>query len=315
MTDEQTPSLLDLELPEDHKAGFVAIVGAPNAGKSTLINRLLQQKIAIVSPRPQTTRMRQLGIITQTDHQIIFVDTPGLIKKALHRLDEAMIATVVETVEGADVILWLVDGTQPPTESDVALAELLRPLARRIPVLLAVNKIDAMSAGQVATFPAAYRELLPDAPWIVFSAATGAGVDELYQMIVAALPTGPRFYPADTVTDTYVRVIAGEMVREQLLLQLRDEVPHALAVVVDEFKERDNGVVYIHATIFVERDSQKAIVIGRSGEMLRQIGRDARKEIEKLVESPVYLELRVKVAPKWRRDPRQIEGFGYNQSG
>lgn len=313
MTDDLTPSLLDLELPPGHKAGFVAIVGAPNAGKSTLLNALLKQKIAIVSPRPQTTRMRQLGIITQPDHQIIFVDTPGLIKKALHQLDEALIATVVESVEGADVILWLVDGTQLPTESDQALAELLRPLSRRLPIVLAVNKVDSMTAAQVDAHHRAYRDLLPDAPFIVFSALTGAGVDELYAMIVAALPEGPRFYSADTVTDTYVRVIAAEMVREQLLLQLRDEVPHALAVQVDEFKERENGVIYIHATIYVERDSQKAIVIGRRGDMVRQIGSDARKEIEKLVEAPVFLELRVKVAPKWRRDPKQIEGFGYSQ--
>lgn len=300
-----------VELPETHKSGFVAVVGAPNAGKSTLTNALLDQKIAIVSPRPQTTRTRQLGILTTDDYQIVFVDTPGLIKKAMHTLDEAMIDTVMEAIDGADSLLWVVDGTNRPNASDKELANLLKPLSENVPVILAINKIDDMSAEQVSANSTAYRQLLPNANWIVFSALTRAGLDELRGMIIDTLPEGPRFYPPDQVTDAWVRVIAAELVREQLLLQLRDEIPHALAVQVDEFKERDNGVIYIHATIFVERDSQKRIVIGKNGDQIKKLGAAARREIEKLVDTRIFLELRVKVAPKWRRNRQMIERFGY----
>ncbi len=299
------------DLPETHQSGFVAVVGAPNAGKSTLMNALLDQKIAIVSPRPQTTRTRQLGILTTKEYQIVFVDTPGLIKKAMHTLDEAMIDTVMEAIDGADAVLWVVDGTNRPNASDHELSNLLKRLGERVPLILAINKIDDMSAEQVSSHSAAYRQLLPDGQWIVFSALTRAGLEELRGMIIAALPQGPRFYPPDQVTDSWVRVISAELVREQLLLQLRDEIPHALAVKVDEFKERENGVIYIHATIFVERDSQKRIVIGKNGAQIKKLGASARREIEKLVDTRVFLELRVKVAEKWRRNRQMIERFGY----
>lgn len=299
------------DLPETHQSGFVAVVGAPNAGKSTLMNALLDQKIAIVSPRPQTTRTRQLGILTTNEYQIVFVDTPGLIKKAMHTLDEAMIDTVMEAIDGADSVLWVVDGTNRPNAADRELARLLQPLSEQIPVILAINKIDEMSAAQVSAHSTAYRQLLPDSQWIVFSAMTRAGLEELRGMIIGTLPEGPRFYPPDQVTDSWVRVIAAELVREQLLLQLRDEIPHALAVKVDEFKERENGVIYIHATIFVERDSQKRIVIGKNGGQIKRLGAAARREIEKLVDTRIFLELRVKVAQKWRRNRQMIERFGY----
>ena len=305
--------LTDEILPDDHKSGFVAVVGAPNAGKSTLVNALLKQKIAIVSPRPQTTRTRQLGIITEDSHQIIFVDTPGLIKKAMHALDNIMIETVIESMDGADMVLWMVDGTQLPTGSDRELSRLLQPLSERLPVILAINKIDLMTMEQVAAHHVAYRDLLPEARWLVFSAETGAGLPELYQMIIDALPEGPRFYPADQVTDAFMRKISAEMVREQILLQMHEEIPHTVAVEVTEFKERKNGLIYIHAIIYVERDSHKRIIIGKNGKQIRELGAKARPQIETLVNSKVFLELRVKVAPKWRRNRRMIEKFGYAQ--
>ena len=301
-------------LPDDHKSGFVAVVGAPNAGKSTLVNALLKQKIAIVSPRPQTTRTRQLGIITEETHQIIFVDTPGLIKKAMHTLDNVMIETVIESMDGADMILWMVDGTQMPTAADRELSRLLKPLSKRIPVILAINKVDLMTMEQVAAHHIAYRDLLPEVEWIVFSAETRAGTDELYQMIIGTLPEGPRFYPPDQITDAFTRTIAAEMVREQILLQLHEEIPHTIAVEVTEYKERKNGVIYIHAIIYVERDSHKRILIGKDGHQIRSLGAKARPQIETLVDNKVYLELRVKVAPKWRRNRKMIERFGYANS-
>lgn len=300
-------------IPEGHRSGFVAVVGAPNAGKSTLVNALLDQKIAIVSPRPQTTRSRQLGILTTETYQIIFVDTPGLIKKAMHTLDEVMVETVVESMDGADAILWMVDATKRPSAADKELARLLNPLSKRLPIILAMNKVDEMTMEQVATNHIAYRNLLADAQWIVFSAKTRAGLDELRDMIIAAIPEGPRFYSSDQITDAYVRTIAGEMVREQILLQMRDELPHSVAVEVDEFKERDNGTVYVMAMIFVERDAHKRMVIGKNGTQIKRLGASARSEIEKLVDAKVFLELRVKVIPKWRRNRKLVERFGYTQ--
>ena len=197
---------LDQDVPEGHRSGFVAVVGAPNAGKSTLINALLDQKIAIVSPRPQTTRSKQLGILTTDKFQIVFVDTPGLIKKAMHTLDEIMVDTVIESMDGADAILWMVDASRLPRGADKELARLLDPLSKRMPIILAMNKVDEMTMEQVATNHVAYRNLLPDAEWIVFSAKTRAGLDELRGMIVKALPEGPRFYPPEQITDAYVRL-------------------------------------------------------------------------------------------------------------
>lgn len=301
--------------PEDEnfKSGFVAVVGAPNAGKSTLVNALMGQKLAIVSPRPQTTRSRQLGILTTEDSQIVFVDTPGLVKKALHKLDEAMIDTVIESIDGADMVLYMVDGTYTPMASDHELTTILSKIADKVPVILAVNKVDLMSVEQVQTNPYLYRNLLPEGiEWIVFSAENGAGLAELHQIILDKLPKGPMYYPADQVTDTYIRTIAGEMVREQILLQMRDEIPHTIAVQVDEYKERDNGLIYIHATIFVERDTHKKIIVGHKGDQIKRIGAAARKQIEPLVGARIYLELRVKTAAKWRSNEILLEKFGYS---
>jgi GTP-binding protein Era len=300
----------DFETPEGHKSGFVAVIGRPNVGKSTLINAYLGQKIAIVTPRPQTTRASQLGIVTTAEYQIIFVDTPGMMKPR-HKLDEFMLDTAVEAFENADAVLWMVDCGAPPGSGDIDIARQLSKLPDEIPVILAMNKVDLLSPDEVLERSQAYRSLLPEAPWILFSAEKGRGHDELLQMIVQVLPEGPRFYPADQITETFMRDIAAELIREQVLLQLRDEIPYGVAVQVDEFKERPDGTTYIHATLFVERDSHKRVVIGSKGSQLRRLGTAARREIAEVIDGKVYLDLWVKVLSKWRRQSHALKRLGF----
>jgi GTP-binding protein Era len=297
--------------PEGHKSGFVAVVGRPNVGKSTLINAFLGQKIAIVTPRPQTTRVRQLGILTELHFQMMFVDTPGMMKPR-HKLDEFMVETAVDALNDADVVLWLVDGSEMPGPGDKAIAAQLAGLAENVCLVLGINKGDLLSVDQVLPHTDAYRELVPNAEWILFSALQGNGRDELLQMLVDALPEGPRYYPADQVTDLYLRDIVAELIREQIMLQLRDEVPYGVAVQTDQYKERDNGVTYIGANVFVERDTHKRILIGAKGAQLRKIGAAARHEIESFLDGKVFLDLWVKVEPKWRRNERVLKRFGYS---
>lgn len=299
------------ELPDDHRSGFVAVVGRPNVGKSTVMNAFLRQKVAIVSPRPQTTRTRQMGILTAKKFQMIFIDTPGIMQPR-HKLDEFMLESALEALADADVILWLVDGSEPPGPSDRDIAERLRSVADQTEIILGINKADLLEPDEVLPRTEAFRELLPEAEkWILFSATQGDGRAELFDMLVEALPEGPRYYPADQVTDLYVRDIAAEMIREQILLHIREEIPHGVAVQVEEFKERENGIVYINATIYVEREGHKKIIIGSGGSQLRQIGKEARKEIERLVGTRVYLDLWVKEAPRWRGDESALRRFGY----
>lgn len=306
-------SLREEQIPENHKSGFVAVIGRPNVGKSTVMNALLHQKVAIVSHRPQTTRVRQLGIITEPDYQMIFVDTPGIMQPR-HKLDEFMLNTALESLRDADVILWLVDASEAPGRGDQSIAEQLQPLAGPSKIILGINKADLLTPDQVLPRTDAYRQMLPQAHnWLLFSALKERGLDELLQMLVDALPQGPRYYPADQVTDLFLRDIAGELVREQILQQLHDEIPHGTTVQVTEFKERPNNVTYIGATIFVERESHKQIVIGRQGAQLRQIGAAARQEIELMLDGKVFLELWVKVEPKWRRSDQALQRFGYTR--
>lgn len=309
MSDAET-QLKGFEAPEGHKSGFVALAGRPNVGKSTLLNAFMGQKIAIVTPRPQTTRRRQLGILTRPDCQIIFVDTPGLMQPR-HRLDEFMVETAVAAVEDADVILWLVDASETVGEGDRRIAAQLAALDTEIPIIMGMNKSDQLTSKMVRPRRQAYQALLPRAQSILFSALHGQGRNELLQMVVDALPEGPRYYDPAQITDVFLRDLAGELVREQLMLQLREEVPYGTAVVVDEFKERDNGVTYIHATIFAERDNHKQIIIGAGGSQLRELGAAARREIEQLLDGKVYLDLWVKVVPKWRRKEKALARLGY----
>lgn len=294
--------------PDGYKSGYVAVVGRPNSGKSTLLNALLGEKIAIVSPRPQTTRLRQLGILTGDDYQIVFMDTPGIMRPR-HKLDEFMVETAVETITDADVVVWLVDGSEEVGGGDRAIAEQLQTATA--PVILALNKADLLKIEHAQARVEAYRALLPAAEWILFSAQKGHGRDELLQMIVRLLPEGPQFYPTDQITDQLVRDMASEFIREQIMLQLREEIPYGTAVRIEEFKERENGGTYISATIFVERDSHKRILIGEKGKQLKAIGSAARAELEQLTETKVFLELWIKVEPKWRQNERSLKRFGY----
>ncbi len=294
-----------------YKSGFVTFVGRPNVGKSTLFNAYMEQKLAIVSPRPQTTRTRMMGIITDPAYQMIFLDTPGLIKPR-HKLDEFMVETAVDTFSDADVIVYMVDASEPVGSGDRAIARQLAPLTAHTKIILAMNKGDLLNIEDILPRTTEFRALLPQIEdWILFSAAKGNGRDELFQMLVNALPIGPQYYPEDQLTDVFVKDIAGELIREQIFLQVRDEIPYGTAVVVQEFKERENGVTYINANIYIERDSHKRIIIGKNGSQLQQIGKAARKEIEELVEGKVFLELFVKVEPKWRHNEQSLNRLGY----
>ena len=320
----------DLDVtPPGHRSGFVAVIGRPNVGKSTLMNRLVGQKVAIVSPKPQTTRSRILGILTLEDRdaQVIFVDTPGL-HRPRHKLGQAMVATATSAIPDADVVLFVVDVSVPPTDEDRMIAELIREHTEA-PVILVLNKMDLLPAEKVKPHTESYWELVPcrhdlllppveegrGGGWMMTIATQGVNLDKLLDRIIEALPEGPRYYPGDQVTDQTEREIAAELIREQVLRYTRQEVPHAVAVVVEEFKERESGVIYVAANVFVEKESQKGIIIGRRGQMLRQIGSAARQEIERMAGGRVYLDLWVKVRKHWRRDERELRRLGYDAGG
>ena len=298
------------DAPPDFRSGFAAVMGRPNVGKSTLVNTLLGQKIAIVSPKPQTTRNRLLGILTREDAQIIFVDTPG-IHKPLHKLGEVLVETATAALPDADAIVWVVDVAARPNDEDRQVAAVLARAGGRLPVILALNKSDRLLPEHVVENSAAYAALAPGAQTQLVSATRGDNLDLLLAKIAAALPLGPLLYPEDQVTDQQLRFMAAELVREQVLLNLRDEVPHSVAVFVDEYKERNEGLTYISAVIYVERDTQKMILLGKDGDMVRRIGAAARKTIEDLVETRVFLELWVKVRPKWRMNEEELRRLGY----
>ena len=304
----------DLEsVPPGHRSGFVAVIGRPNVGKSTLMNQLLGHKVAIVSPRPQTTRTCIRGILTRPDAQIIFVDTPGL-HKPLHKLGEVMVAAAASAIPDADVVLFVVDVSVMPTEEDQMIARMIRQRTSH-PVILVLNKMDLLPPERVKLHTEAYWALVPDhAGWMMTIATEAVNLDKLLDMVIAHLPEGPRYYPGDLITDQTEREIAAELIREQVLRFTREEVPHSVAVVVEEYKERETGGVYIAATIYVEKESQKGILIGAGGQMLRRIGTAAREEIERMVGGKVYLDLWVKVSKNWRRDLR-VRRMGYTLPG
>lgn len=297
---------------EGFRAGYSALVGRPNVGKSTLMNALLGQKVAAVSPRPQTTRLRQLGILTLENAQVIFMDTPG-IHLPVHKLGEYMNQVAEDSLRDADVILWLVDASAPPTDEDQQVAARLNALKHPPPILLVLNKMDIVNAGVLADRDRPFQALLPQAKSIAVSAVTGQNCDRLLQQILAQLPEGAPFFSEDQVTDFYERDIAAELIREAALTHLRDEIPHGLAVRIDEFTERSNGSAYVHATLLIERETHKGIVIGRNGEMLKQIGSTARGEIESMSGRKVFLELKVKVNTNWRNRPDALRWLGYTR--
>jgi GTP-binding protein Era len=295
----------------NQRAGFVAVFGRPNVGKSTLLNKILKQKIAAVSPKPQTTRKQQLGILTTEDAQIVFIDTPG-IHIPHHKLGEYMNQVAEMALMDVDLLLWIVDGSYLPTQEDRLIAEKLAQIRGKTPLFLAMNKIDLIDAGLLPQREKNYCELLQEMTVFHISAEKEQGIDALLQSIRSALPEGQPFYDEDQITDLYERDITVELIREAVLNHLSDEVPHAVAVRLDEYKDREDDRAYIMATLFVERESQKGILIGKQGAMIRDIGTTARKEIEALTGRQVFLDLRVKVHKNWRNNPDALKLLGYS---
>lgn len=307
--DDHASLILDDELPPNHRSGFVAVIGKPNVGKSTLMNAYLGQKIAIVSEKPQTTRHRIRGILTRPDAQIIFVDTPG-IHRPRHKLGEFMVETATKAIPDADVVLFLVDVSEMPTAEDEQIARLVKEHSKA-PGILVLNKADLLPPEKVLPYSNAYFELVKHDEWMMISATRGDNRDKLLDMIVARLPQGPHYYDPDQLTDQTMRFIVAELIREQVLRFVHQEVPHAVAVAVEDWKQRREDLTYIGANILVEKESQKGIIVGQGGGMLKRIGQAAREEIERLVGNRVYLELWVKVRPKWRKDEDELRRLGY----
>lgn len=289
-----------------HRSGFVALAGRPNVGKSTLLNRLLGVKVAATAPVPQTTRTVLRGILTRPEAQVIFLDTPGL-HVPRHRLGEIMVEGARRALGEVDLIAWLVDATSLPGPEDQSAAEALRRAG--VPVFLIVNKLDRAGAARAVAVARAAGDLVPTVETMTVSAQTGLGLSDLIDRIIAHLPEGPRYYPEEMFTDQPEQFLVREIIREQAIHQTRQELPHALAVEIEEFAEREGGTVYVRATVHVEKPSQKKIVIGRGGQRLRTIGAAARAAAEALLGRRVYLDLWVTVTPDWREKPALIRGF------
>ena len=295
---------------KEFKSGFVTLIGRPNVGKSTLMNHLIGQKIAITSEKPQTTRNRIQTVYTDERGQIIFLDTPG-IHKAKNKLGEYMVNVAENTLKEVDVILWLVEPTTFIGAGERHIAEQLSKI--KTPVILVINKIDTVkSKEEILTFIAAYKDILNFAEIIPVSALKEMNIEDVKSSIFKYLPAGPQFYDEDTVTDQPMRQIAAELIREKALRMLDDEIPHGIAVVIDQMKERPNGIIDVDATIVCERDSHKGIIIGKGGSMLKRIGTAARMEIENLMDTKVNLTLWVKVRREWRDSDMYMKNYGYN---
>lgn len=296
---------------EDYKSGFVAIIGRPNVGKSTLMNHLIGQKIAITSRKAQTTRNKIQTVYTCERGQIVFLDTPG-IHKAKNKLGEYMVNVASRTFKDADVILWLVEPGTQVGPGDRHIAEQLKNC--KLPVILVINKVDTVKKDEVAGFIETYRKLIDFADIVLASALRAQNLDTVIDCIFKYLPYGPQFYDEDTITDQPQRQIVAELIREKALRTLDEEIPHGIAVTIDTMKERPDGrIVDIEATIICERDSHKGIIIGKQGAMLKKIGSAARFEIERMLEQKVNLKLWVKVKKDWRDSDYLIKNFGYDK--
>ena len=294
-----------------YRSGFATLIGRPNVGKSTLMNHLIGQKIAITSRKPQTTRNRIQTVYTSKRGQIIFLDTPG-IHKAKNKLGEYMVQAAQSTLKEVDVVLWLVEPTTFIGAGEKNIAQQLQK--QNLPVILVMNKVDTVEKTQVAAALDAYRQLMPFDDMIAVSALRSVNLDAVIDAIFKYLPYGPQYYDEDTVTDQPQRQIAAELIREKALRNLEEEIPHGIAVAIDKMQERPSGdIMDIEATIICERDSHKGIIIGKSGAMLRSIGSQARVEIEKMLEMKVNLQLWVKVRKDWRDSDFMIKNFGYDK--
>ena len=294
---------------ENFKSGFVALVGRPNVGKSTLMNHLIGQKIAITSEKPQTTRNRIQTVYTDKRGQIIFLDTPG-IHKAKNKLGQYMVNVAEGTLNEVDVIMWLVEPTTYIGAGEQHIAELLSKV--KTPVILAINKIDTVKDEEIiAKAIDTYKNVCPFAEIVPVSALRNQNTDKMTELLFQYLPYGPQYYDEDTVTDQPMRQIAAELILEKALRLLQDEIPHGIAVTIEQMKERDNGIFDIEATIVCERDSHKGIIIGKGGAMLKRIGSQARREIENLMGAKVNLQLWVKVRKEWRDSELYMKNYGY----
>ncbi|UNC92996.1 GTPase Era [Candidatus Contubernalis alkaliaceticus] len=292
------------------KSGVVAVVGRPNVGKSTLLNYLMKQKLTIISDKPQTTRNKITCILTTQEAQIIFLDTPGL-HKPRTKLGEYMVKVSVGSLREVDIVLFLVEASHPPGRGDGYVVDLLKQAETR--VFLVINKIDLVEPLELEGIIERYRELYDFSEVILVSAVNGTNVTLLQEKLVAHLPEGPKYYPEDMITEQPERFVVSELIREKILEQTRDEVPHSVAVEVDEMKERKGkNMIYIRANIFVERDSQKGIIVGNQGKMLKEIGMKARQDIQVLLGCKVFLELWVKVQKDWRNRSKFLKDFGYH---
>ncbi|MGQ9461984.1 MAG: GTPase Era [Candidatus Fervidibacter sp.] len=302
----------EFAVPSGFKSGYVVLWGKPNVGKSTLLNYLVGEKIAVVSPKPQTTRNRIVGVVETENAQIVFLDTPG-VHHPRHKLGEYLVAEARASLESADIVLFMVDVTEPPTPDDERAAQLLNSLLREAPrpVLLVVNKIDAVSPAVLQERKLLYEALGKYDETLTISALTGENVPLLLRKIIDRLPEGPPYYPLGTITDQPEKLPIAEAIREAVLHYTHEEVPHAVAVIADEIEHRSDELAYVKATIFVEKESQKGIIIGQGGHMLKKIGTMARTEIERWLGKKVYLDLWVKVAKNWRKDENALRRFGY----
>ena len=300
-----------MEANVQKKSGFVTLVGRPNVGKSTLMNHLIGQKIAITSDKPQTTRNRIQTVYTDERGQIIFLDTPG-IHKAKNKLGEYMVDVAEHTLKEVDVILWLVEPTTFIGAGERHIAEQLSKV--KTPVILVINKIDTLKKQEeILTFIDAYKDVCDFAEIVPLSALKEKNTDLLLDLLFKYLPYGPMFYDEDTVTDQPMRQIASELIREKALRLLNDEIPHGIAVTIEKMRERGNKIMDIEASIVCERDSHKGIIIGKGGSMLKRIGTDARKEIEAMLEMKVNLQLWVKVRKEWRDSELYMKNYGYDK--
>lgn len=295
-------------MPEAFKTGHVALIGLPNVGKSTLLNRLVGEKLAITSPKPQTTRHRLLGIVNRPGAQLLYLDTPGVLEPK-GPLNQSLVQAALSALAAADVVVWLVEPRLPDPRDPVLLPH-LQKLSQ--PLIVAINKIDLVAKPKLLPLMAAYHRLFPQAPVIPVSALLGEGLTELEAEIVKLLPAAPPIYPEEQITEQTERFLVMELIRERLLHHLGEEMPYAVAVLIEEFDEsRRPDLVSIRAVIYVERNSQKGIVIGKKGQMLKTIGQEARGEMETLLGCRVYLDLWVKVWKNWRKDPKALRMLGY----
>jgi GTP-binding protein Era len=297
---------MDKAMQDNFKSGFIALVGRPNVGKSSFLNAVVGEKIVITSEKPQTTRNQIRGFSNGDHYQIVWIDTPG-IHRPFHQLGEQMVRTAYAALSGADLVLWILDAAEGVTDGDLEVAKVLREACVQNPELTVFtvwNKIDLKaleSPVEIPGFTNVHK----------VSAATGQGLMELMDALVEALPEGPEYYPEDIITDHPERFIVAEFIREQVLNHTQEEIPHSVAVQIEQMQERPNGRMYIEAIIYVERDSQKGIIIGAKGERLKKIGSEARKTIEDLLQIPIFLNVWVKVRKKWRNNEAALKEFGY----